>query len=221
MVACNMRFHPGPAKIRQLLLDNAVGKTLFARLHVGSYLPDWRSGSDYRLNYAAHKHTGGGCILDCIHEIDLAHWYLGEVVEVVCMSGHLSSLQIDAEDVAAMICRHESGALSEVHMDYVQRTYERGCEIVGESGTIRWDFTSGSVMLLRPNAGPEDFPQPATWLPNQMYVDEMEHFLQCIRQKQPTVLPIGEAVRVTRIALAAKESSETGRRVQLEVGVLA
>jgi predicted dehydrogenase len=214
MVACNMRFHPGPARVKRLLLESQIGKVLFARIHMGSYLPEWRPASDYRMNYAAHKDSGGGCILDCIHEIDLARWYLGEVSTLVCMSAHLSSLEIETEDVAAIICRHESGAISEIHLDYVQRSYERGCEIVGETGSIRWNYNDGCVRLLQAESGRwEDYPQSSTWQTNEMYLDEMKHFLQCVEGGKQTVLPIPEAVRVTRIALAAKESSESGRRI--------
>jgi predicted dehydrogenase len=71
MVGCNMRFHPGPKKVKELLDAGALGRILSARVYVGSYLPDWRPGTDYRQNYAARDENGGGCILDCIHEIDL------------------------------------------------------------------------------------------------------------------------------------------------------
>src|ERR1700746_2344216 len=108
LVGCNMRFHPGPAQVKELLDQNRIGRILFARLQAGSYLPAWRPAQDYRTNYAAKEETGGGCILDCIHEIDLTRWYLGEVREVVCMADHMSSLEIKTEDVAAIVCRHTS-----------------------------------------------------------------------------------------------------------------
>ena len=111
MVGCNMRFHPGPAQVKELLAVFFFfgWAILCARLQAGSYLPEWRPGIDYRDNYAAHEETGGGCILDCIHEIDLARWFLGEVRQVFCMAGHLSSLEIGTEDVASLLCRHAAG----------------------------------------------------------------------------------------------------------------
>ena len=92
LVGCNMRFHPGPAKVKLLLDEERLGKILFARIHAGSYLPEWRPNSDYRSNYAARVETGGGCILDYIHEIDLARWCLGDVRSVFCSAAHLSAL---------------------------------------------------------------------------------------------------------------------------------
>lgn len=214
LVGCNMRFHPGPARVKQLLDEGRLGKILFARVHVGSYLPEWRPNADYRDNYAARVASGGGCIMDCIHEIDLARWYLGEVLSVFCCAGHLSALEIETEDVASMICRHNSGAISEIHLDYVQRTYDRGCQIVGESGTIFWDFNGGAVRWY--DGGSKQwtaYTQPESWQINQMYVDEMKHFLECLRDRRPTTLPISEAAGLMRVVFAAKTSVEQEKMV--------
>jgi predicted dehydrogenase len=214
LVGCNMRFHPGPAQVKRLLDERKLGKILFARIHTGSYLPEWRPNDDYRANYAARAETGGGCILDCIHEIDLARWYLGEMQSVFCLADHLSALEIETEDVAVLVCRHVSRAISEIHLDYVQRTYERGCQIVGETGTIFWDFNAKSVRWYDA-ARKEwtDYAQPEIWEMNQMYVDEMKHFLECVRENRPTILPIPEAASLMRVVFAAKASAEQKKMV--------
>ena len=76
MVACNMRFHPGPMAVKRLLDGDAIGQPLSARIQTGSYLPRWRPAHDYRQSYSASPEQGGA-ILDCIHEIDLALWFFG------------------------------------------------------------------------------------------------------------------------------------------------
>lgn len=216
LVGCNMRFHPGPAKVKHLLETEGLGRILFARIHVGSYLPGWRPGVDYRENYAARTETGGGCLLDCIHEIDLARWYLGEVESVFCTSGHLSSLEIATEDVAALTCRHVSGAISEIHLDYVQRTYERGCQIVGERGSVFWDFNAKTVRWYDTDSNRwtvhSDDPD---WDLNQMYLDELGHFIKSVQRGSPTVLPIPEAAVLMDIVFAAKLSSKEERTIKL------
>lgn len=212
LVGCNMRFHPGPAKVKELLGRQAIGRLLFGRLHTGSYLPGWRPWQDYRGSYSARRDMGGGCILDCIHEIDLARWYGGEVDEVFCVADHRSSLEIETEDYAFLLCRHANGATSEVHLDYCQRTYERGCQIVGEKGSIFWDFRLRTVRWYDAEMDRwSDFPEPDGWELNRMYVEEMAHFLACVERGTPTTLPIGDAVNVMRVAFAAKRSSLSGR----------
>lgn len=217
LVGCNMRFHPGPARVRALLDQGALGRVLFARVHAGSYLPAWRPAQDYRAGYSASAALGGGCILDLIHEIDLARWFLGEVDEVFCMAEHLSSLDIDAEDVVSIVGRHADGARSEIHLDYVQRTYERGCQVVGEQGTIHWDFTGGGVRWYDAGAGTwTTYADPPGWETNAMYEAELAHLLTSCAAGTDTVLPVREAARVLAVALAAKESARSGRLVRVE-----
>lgn len=217
LVGCNMRFHPGPAQVKRLLDGGSLGKILFARIHAGSYLPEWRPNVDYRQNYAARGDTGGGCILDCIHEIDLARWYLGDIESVFCRAGHLSSLEIETEDVAVLICQHRGGAVSEIHLDYVQRTYERGCQIVGELGSVFWDFNSKAVRCYQATSKEwTTYPQPDGWELNDMYVDEMQHFLDCLGAGSLTMLPIPEAAALMQIVFAAKVSSQQGKMIAVE-----
>ena len=42
MVGCNMRFHPGPRKVKEIIEQGRLGKIVCARIHAGSYLPAWR-----------------------------------------------------------------------------------------------------------------------------------------------------------------------------------
>ena len=211
LVGCNMRFHHGPAKVKALLADNAIGRVLFQRIHTGSYLPGWRPWQDYRRSYSARAEMGGGCILDCIHEIDLARWYGGEVTDVFAIAGTTGTLEIDTEDYAALLLRHTDGRTSEVHLDYVSRTYERGCHIAGETGSVFWDYRAAEVRWYDATTDQwAIYPQPDDYDPNRMYVEEMRHFLSCVESESATVLPIGEAGKVMRVALAAKESARTG-----------
>ncbi len=134
-VACNMRFHPAVSALKTNLPK--IGRPLFARAHYGNYLPNMRPGQNYRALYAAQKDCGG-VILDGIHEVDYLRWFFGDVEEVVAHSAKLSDLEIDAEDYACLVLKHNSGVRSEIHLDYLQQCKRRGCEIVGEQGTLVW-----------------------------------------------------------------------------------
>jgi predicted dehydrogenase len=184
---------------------------------VGSYLPDWRPDRDYRTTYSARADQGGGAVLDCIHELDLARWLLGPVRAVTAMLGHLSSLAIAAEDVAAVLIRHQSGTISEVHLDLVQRSYERGCQVVGENGSLWWDYR-GEVVRLLADAGRrwETFTAPQGWEPNRMYVKEMEHFLDCLAGRATSVQTLAQGAQALRLALAAKRADQLGRTLDPE-----
>jgi hypothetical protein len=60
---------------------------------------------------------------------------------------------------------------------------------------------------------------PAGWQPNQMYVDELAHFIGCLDEDEMPALDVFDAARVLDIALAAKESSRVGRVVIFEEGM--
>jgi predicted dehydrogenase len=136
---------------------------------------------------------------------------------VVCVAERLTEVTVDTEDVAALICRHGDGRISEVHLDYVQRAYSRGCHIAGELGTIVWEFASGCVRLFTVAHGTwRSIPQPEGWQLNQMYVDELRHLLDCVERRAPTALPIREGAEVVRIALAAKRSAQEERFVSTD-----
>jgi predicted dehydrogenase len=220
LVGCNLRFHPGLRVVKRLLDEGAVGRVVAIRAEVGQYLPDWHPLEDYRLGYSARRDLGGGIILDAIHEIDYVRWLLGPVRSVACFAGKLSRLEVETEDTAAVLLRLASGAVGEVHLDYVQRVYSRTCQVVGDEGTIRWDYSSGNARVYRATSRVwETFPNPPGWKPNQMYVDELNHFLRCLAGHERPTLDVYDAAGVLDVALAAKASSKSARVITFEVDV--
>lgn len=206
-VGYNLRFHAGLCKLQKLLQEGAIGRPLVIRAEVGQYLPDWRPGRDYRGGYNVSAAQGGGIILDASHELDYVRWLGGEVQAVYCWAGHLSSLEMDVEDTAAMILRLANGVLAEVHLDCIQRGYARTCKIIGERGTLVWDYSEGvrwqgerdgelRLLPVRPD-------------PNEMYAREMHHFLDCVEGRSQPTVDGAAGRRVLQIALAANQSAAT------------
>ena len=117
---------------------------------------------------------------------------------------------------AEILLRSTDGTIAEVHMDYVQRAYNRSCKLIGEEGTIIWSFQDNEVRLY--SAGDKSWQLYKPSVPyeiNQMYVAEMEHFLRCIKGEEQPVLNAKEAKGELEIVLAAKESSESGKVINL------
>lgn len=209
LVGCNMRFHPGIIKVKELLEEDAIGHITAAQVAIGQYLPDWHPWEDYRRMYSARQEWGGGIILDAIHEVDYIRWMLGEVQLVACFAGKLSHLEIETEDTAAILLLFANSAIGELHLDYIQRAYSRSCHIIGEEGTVRWDYTDGQVRWYSARTHQwQHFPNPDNWEPNQMYVDEMAHFLRCLAGEEKPMLDVFEAKKVLEVALAAKKAAQ-------------
>ncbi|NJN96691.1 MAG: Gfo/Idh/MocA family oxidoreductase [Anaerolineales bacterium] len=205
MVACNMRFHPGPATVKQLIEEETVGRVIAGRIQTGSYLPRWRPHQDYRQSYSASTEWGGA-ILDCIHEIDLALWYFGPAQVLAAAKTSASTIGLETDGLAEIILRHEAGILSNVHLNYVQHDYRRTCQVIGSEGTIYWDFNERRVQVYGPTGELiQTWPEPEGWLVNQMYLDELDHFLRAVQTGTPTVNPVGNGITTLKVALAARQ----------------
>jgi predicted dehydrogenase len=113
--------------------------------------------------------------------------------------------------------RFHSGAVGEIHMDYVQRAPSRSCQVIGDEGTLRWEGASSGITLVGPSQKDKTvFSMPQNWEPNRMYRDEIKHFLRCVRTGSRTGNDVDEASRVLALALAAKRSS--ARRIFVRMG---
>ena len=147
-VGTNMRFHFGPKKIKEYLDAGRIGRPIWANFWGGMYLPDWHPEENYRDMYSASKKLGGGAILDFIHEIDLIYWIFGEPDRLAAMATNSGWLEIETEDVADVIMSYKNGMQVNLHMDYLQRPFQRGIHIVGEKGSLKWDLIEESVQLI-------------------------------------------------------------------------
>ena len=216
-VGCNLRFHPCIKKIKDLIIKNQIGKHFSVQVENGSYLPDWHQYENYKKSYASNQKQGGGVILTNIHEIDYLYWFFGKAEEVTAISGRISKLDIKAEDFSSIILKFKKNIMAEIHLDYFQRPSFRGCKIIGEKGTIVWDFEKNNVMVY-------DI-KKKEWIMhlklknydnNIMYINEIEHFLECIKQKKNTINNIQEGIKVLKITLEIKRSALIKRTIQIK-----
>ncbi|MCH7643168.1 MAG: Gfo/Idh/MocA family oxidoreductase, partial [Chloroflexi bacterium] len=212
MVGYNLRFHPGLLKLRSLVTAGVAGELLTLRAEYGQYLPTWRPGADYRSGYFACESTGGGILLEESHEFDYVAWLGGEVRSVFARAGRLSELEIETEDTALAILELPGGRLAEIHVDCVQRGYARSCKYVGAEATLFWDYTSG-VTVTRDGRDDEVF--EITPDPNEMYLSEIAHFVECVNGRATPPVDGPAARRVLEVVLAAKRSARERREISL------
>lgn len=174
-VACPLRFHPALQYIKNYLEDST--RIINIKIVSGSYLPDWRPEQDYRETYCAKNELGGGVSLDLIHEIDYLRWIFGDVHHGYFGSARISELEIDTEDISYGIWKLKKGALCEIHLDYFRKIPQRYMEIITEKAVITVDLIN-SVITIGDGKNTEriefDFDR------NDMYVKEMQYFLECI-----------------------------------------
>ncbi|MBT3463798.1 Gfo/Idh/MocA family oxidoreductase [archaeon] len=206
MIGSNWKFYPLFKKMKELIDGKAIGKIFSARCQFGQYLPGWHPWEDYKNGYSANKKLGGGVLLDS-HEFDYLTWFLGGVKKLACFADKVSDLEINTEDVAETILQFESGVIAEIHVDYLQRFYQRKFEFFGELGTIKWDTNEKSVELLVINKEKEVFNLNKEYDINDMYIDEVRHFLDSVQKRQDSCTNIERGAEVLRLICASKESS--------------
>lgn len=216
LVGCNYRFHPGLRHAKRLLHEKVVGKVISARAEFGQFLPDWHPWEDYKEGYSARRSLGGGVLLDRIHEIDYLRWLLGDVTEVAAMIGHASDLEIDTEDTADVLLRFNNGVFGSIHLDYVRRAYNSRLEITGDQGIIEWCYQDTSVRWYVAAEGCWHSMQWPRYDNNQMYLDEMRHFLTALAAEEVAELDVPGGIRDLAVALAAKEAMHHRRSVAIE-----
>jgi predicted dehydrogenase len=207
LVGCNFRFHPAMRELKRLVGLGTAGRLVSARAQFGQYLPDWHPWEDYRQSYSARQKMGGGIVLDRVHELDYLRWLMGEVKEVCALTGRLSTLEIDSEDTAEILLHFESGAFGSVHMDYVRRNYDCRLEIIGEEGTLQWSYENHSVAWFAASDRTWHRAEWPDYDPNDMYLEQMRHFLAVVAGLEESVHDVREARAVLEMAIAAKRSS--------------
>ena len=209
LVGYCFRFSEGLKMVKSLIDSGKLGKILSVKAEFGQYLPDWRPWQNYKQSYTAKKELGGGIILDGSHEIDYLYWLVGDVREVFCFADKISALEVETEDTAEILLRFLNGAIGEIHLDFTQRAYSRNCKMIGEMGTLIWDFGEQTVRFYSANSKEwETYDVDAD--ANFMYIEEMKHFLQCIDGLSIPLIDAIQGKRILEIALAAKDSSEKG-----------
>lgn len=202
MVACNMRFHPALKFIKQYLQQKKLGKIYSIQHHFGHYLPYWRPGIDYTKNYAVKRHTGGGIILDDIHEFDLLFWFndFAKVKNYKFIYDKISNLKIATEDICYASFKFTNKVFGHVSCNYLEQSYTRNCSIIGDKGTLSWDFSDNIVWLTNKQDRKKLF-QLKRYDINQMYLDQMKYFIDSVNKKNKTFNDIKTAKQVLTYCL--------------------
>jgi predicted dehydrogenase len=215
LVGFQFRFHPGLQRLKQLLAEGAIGRVVSARATWGEYLPGWHPWEDYRKAYAARPDLGGGVVLTLCHPLDYLGWLLGEVESLWAFTGN-QGLGLQVEDTAEIGLRFASGALAGLHLDYLRRPPQHGLEIVGTLGTLAWDNADGAARLWQAleDGRPGDwraFPPPEGFDRNHMFLDEMRHFLEVVRDGTEPACTLEDGIYALKLALAAGDAGRQGR----------
>jgi predicted dehydrogenase len=216
LVAHVVRFFPEYAQAKALVERGEIGRVGVVRLKRVSFQPR-RAEDNWFLDVA----RSGGMMLDLmIHDLDYARWVAGEVESVFARS--VRSARPDAPgDYALAILRHTNGALSNIEggWAYPPPLFRTSLEIAGDGGLIEHpagSSTALSVHLMeREEGSAPDIAVPRSPLLEDPYVVEIKHFYEVLAHDAPPRVTPEDGLAALKLALAAIESAQTGRPVNL------
>jgi predicted dehydrogenase len=185
--SCTMRFHPAVGVLRRRIEEGAVGRVLAVTHHVGQYLPDWHPWEDYRNYYVSKRETGAAREIVPFELNWMAHLF-GPVTAIAGFQGKLSSLEVDIDDLYSQLVAFGSGVQGTLVVEVVSRPAIRQARIVGEDGTLIWDWNDRCVREWTAASGEwitHEDPAPIAgpggdWVSENMYIAEMEGYLAAI-----------------------------------------
>lgn len=219
MVGYQLRFHPCVRKLTETIQSGILGNLLTVRATVGENLTKWHPYEDYRQMYASRADLGGGVVITQIHEFDYLYSLFGMPDQVYAVGGHWSDLEIDVEDTSSTLMTFRiNGRLLPVHLhqDYLQWPPSRQCEVVGDRGKAIMDLRTLTVTTFQRDRSDPDVSSFEKLERNQLFLDEMTHFLDCVKTRRRPIVDLVDGLQSLKMALAAKESMKTGLPVQLK-----
>lgn len=225
--ACHQnRFNKSIQKIR-----DAVDKNRFGRLYYGTAHIRWARDYEY-YNRAKWRGTweqdGGALMNQCIHDIDLLRWMMGDdVVEVMAMTDRLKHDYIEAEDLGIAIVRFANGSygIIEGTTDVYPKNLEETLYLFGEKGTVKaggeavniieeWkfsDYLDEPETVKRENS--EQPPNVYGFGHTKLYKDVIE----AINNDRQPYVDARAGRRALELVLAIYKSAAMGQSVRLPI----
>ena len=132
------RFNKSIQEIRRAIEKNRFGKLLHGTAHIR-----WARDHAY-YDRAAWRGTweqdGGALMNQCIHDIDLLRWMMGDEIDTVYgMTDRLIHPYIEAEDLGLAVIKFKNGSygIIEGTTNIYPKNLEETLYIFGEKGTVK------------------------------------------------------------------------------------
>ena len=129
---------------------------------------------------------------------------------------NIDNLDISVEDYSTSIIQFKDKITAELHLDFFQGPEYRKCKIKGTNGIIFWNSINNEVKLYNN--------RKKRWVSilklknyerNQMYIDEIKHFIKCVKSRKKTVNSLDDGIKTLNIALAMKKSATHKKIIKL------
>ncbi|WP_394238249.1 Gfo/Idh/MocA family protein [Niallia oryzisoli] len=223
--ACHQnRFNKSIQKIREAVEQNRFGKLLHGTAHIR-----WNRGKDYYQQApwrGTWEQDGGALMNQCIHNIDLLRWMMGdEIDEVYGITANLKHPFIEAEDLGLALIKFANGSYGMIEgtTNIYPTNLEETLYLFGESGTVKaggksvnrieeWQFLDrkdNPEVVKR--TFQEDPPNVYGYGHIPLYADVIE----AIQNDRDPYITAEDGKRALELVLAIYKSSLVGKSVKL------
>lgn len=205
MCAQHQRFRPVTLVARELIANGELGQIYYARAQAIKC-----RGVPTPSSYTTRSLSGGGPMMDLgSHVIDLAWWLMGCPAPTQVLGSVMTRLarQYDVEDFACAQIHFANGSVMSVETSYLLNGHKDTVqiELFGDKGGLLWP----DLLLTRDEDGECRRTAVEVSGDTPASVAELAHFVECVVEDKPTLVPLEESKVVVDILAAIYAS---GRR---------
>ncbi|MBQ9874291.1 MAG: Gfo/Idh/MocA family oxidoreductase [Thermoguttaceae bacterium] len=223
------RFHQSSQQMKKAIEAGRFGKKTLGDAIVKWYrTQEYYDGGAWRGTW---KLDGGGALMNqAIHSVDLLLWLMGDVEEVVALTGLVAHKNIEVEDVCVASLRFKSGALglleatTAAYPGYLKRIEihgDKGSAVIEEEDIIKWDFAESldedaaiRESMANRLSGGGGAADPAA-IGHQAHAKQFKNVLEAIETGTKPLIDGREGRKSVETICAVYESAKTGAVVKL------
>jgi predicted dehydrogenase len=220
MVGHILRFEPRWAAAARLIEDGRIGDVIsIATRRVGNLLDQdvLRGRTSIPLYYG-------------VHDLDVVRWFARKPalsIQAVRRSGVLRAAGYDVDDLYCAILTFDGDILATAELGWhvpaaAVSASTSGITVVGSSGWLRIEQgATGLEAYVTDRSGPADLAVDVSFWPEVhgrttgALVNELEHFVDCVRTGRSPAVTIADGIEALRLSLAMEEAASTASTIDL------
>ena len=215
MLGFMRRFDPSYQYAKKKVDAGEIGRLIMFR----SYGQDPEKFIDGAIAYAGHS---GGQFLDmAVHDIDLARWFTGSEPETVyaiggCYAHPEFAKYNDGDNVSSLMKFKDESMVFLFAGRTAPHGYNVETEIIGTKGILRIASVpqKNHVEILDNYGVRRECSENFLERFEDSYVNELQEFVDCIREERKPEVTAHDGTRVSEIAYKCKESFESGEMLK-------
>lgn len=218
------RFNGSIQKIREAVEAGRFGRIFHATTQIRWSRPEsYYKQAPWRGTW---EMDGGALMNQCIHNIDLMNWMLGEEpVEVIAMTDNLNHDYIEVEDMGLAIVKYKNGAYGAVEgsVNVFGGDLEEALCIFGEKGTVKADGTINNLIenwrfaddIDDEDAVKTEFSVPVDHIYGKGHTPLYADMIDAINNNRKPYVDVREGKKALELVLAIYKAAAEKRAVSL------